>query len=334
MQNILLILFFFLLNGCALNRPFSVDEIDKVYVVKHAPYVKYYKAYFTRTNLKPMQNGKKYLYLYHAKEKDLAILLHRKDQYRLYSLSHPDKKEIIFNASHKTKYHTVLKHLERKGYRLTSPATVGYTSRVSFQQYKGLKTLSVEVEDYSHLQNMYKEAIKTYNAKNIEPIKTKLPKELISSYFKQYHKRAKTQEQLDQLQIIATKLQLNSAEAIVRTTKEDSEKVLEEEKVEEEKIPEEVKVVRVIEKPKKATKPYRYYLEKASYAELNTYLSKGGAYDHLTYNQYNTLKERLKEEKILVDGSLEEVIAVYKKNKDPRYKTRSLELMKKVQESK
>jgi tetratricopeptide (TPR) repeat protein len=318
MQKILLLLFFFLLTGCALNRPFSAAEVDKVYIVKYDSYVKYHRAYFTRTDLKPMQNGKKYLYLYHAKKKDLAILLHRKNQYQLYSLTYPDKKEIIFNVSHKTKYNTVLRSLKRKGYRLTSPTKMGYISRVSLQRYKGIKTLLVEMEDYSRLQEMYKKAIKTYDAKNIKFIKTKLPKELISSYYEYYHKRAKTQKQLKQLQIIAEKLQ----------------KVIEKEKVQEEEVPKEVKVVTAVKKPKEATKPYSYYLKSASYNELNTYLSKGGAKDHLTYNEYNKLKEKLKEEKLLQDGSLEEVISAYKKNKDPRYKTRSLELMKKAQENK
>ena len=338
MQKILLLLFFFLLTGCALNRPFSAAEVDKVYVVKYDSYVKYHRAYFTRTDLKPMQNGKKYLYLYHAKKKDMAILLHRKNQYQLYSLTYPDKKVLIFKT-HKTKDRTILKNLRRKGYHPVSPATIGYTSRVSMQRYKGLKTLLVEVEDYSRLQNMYKKAIKTYDAKNIKSIKTKLPKELISSYYEYYHKRAKTQKQLKQLQIIAEKLHLNSAGTVAQTTREDAKKVIEKEKVQEEKIkeaavPKEVKIVKVIKKPREATKPYSYYLKSASYNELNTYLSKGGARDHLTYNEYNKLKEKLKEEKLLQDGSLEEVIAAYKKNKDPRYKTRSLELMKKAQESK
>ncbi|WP_415407126.1 hypothetical protein ACLHDG_00970 [Sulfurovum sp. CS9] len=334
MQKILLLLFFFVLNGCSLSNAFLTDEVDKVYVVKHDPYVKYHRAYFARTNLIPMRNGTKYLYLYHAKKKDLAILLHRKNQFLLYSLTYPDKKEIIFNVSHKTKYHTVLKRLKRKGYRLTSPVKVGYTSNVAQRRYKGIKTLLVEVEDYSRLQGMYEKAIKSYNAKDIEHIKTKLPKEFISSYYEYYHKRAKTQKQLEQLQIIAEKLQLNSAGAVVQMTKDDSKKVIEEEKVKEEEVPKEVKVVTIIKKPKEAIKPYSYYLESASYNELNTYLSKNETRDHLTYNEYNTLKERLKEEKLLQDGSLEEVIAAYKKNKDPRYKTRSLLLMKKAQENK
>ncbi len=94
-----------------------------------------------------------------------------------------------------------------------------------------------------------------------------------------------------------------------------------------------MKVNKVIETPKKVHKPYSYYLKKASYEELNIYLTKGETKNHLTYNQYNQLKDKLKEEKLLQDGSLEEVITAYKRNKDPRYKTRSLELMKKAQES-
>ena len=347
MQKILLLLFFFLLNGCALNSPFLAGEVDKVYVVKHDSYIKHNRAYFTRTDLKPIRNGNKYLYLYRAKDNNLAILLHRKDKYHLYSLSHPDKKEIIFKTRHKTKDRTVLKNLRRKGYRTISPATVGYISHVSMQRYKGVKTLLVEVEDYSRLQNMYKKAIRTYNAKDIKHIKTKLPKELIYSYYKQYHKRAKTQRQLAQLQIIARKLQLNSVGTAAQTTKKDlkksTEEIIVEETVEEdiieediieEKVPEKVTVNKVIKKPKEVTKPYSYYLKSASYAELNTYLSKSETRGDLTYNQYNQLKEKQKEEKLLVDGSLEEVIAAYKKNKDPRYKARSLQLMKKVHESK
>ena len=339
MQKILLLLFFFLLNGCALNSPFLSGEVDKVYVVKHDSYVKHNRAYFTRIDLKPMRNSNKYLYLYRAKDNNLAILLHRKNKYHLYSLSHPDKKEIIFKTRYKTKDRTVLKNLRRKGYRPISPATVGYISRVSMQRYKDVKTLLVEVKDYSRLQKMYKKAIRTYNANNIKYIKTKLPKELIYSYYKQYHKRAKTQRQLEQLQIIARKLQLNSARAIAATTKEDSKKETEVTEAEtvpkkvEEKIPEKMKVNKVIETPKEVRKPYSYYLKNASYEELNIYLTKSETKNHLTYNQYNQLKDKLKEERLLQDGSLEEVITAYKKNKDPRYKTRSLELMKKAQES-
>ena len=344
MQKVLLLLFFFLLNGCSVNQLLLTDEVDKVYVVKYSPYIKQHRAYFTRDNLKPMQNDQKYIYLYNDIEKDLGILLHRKDQYLLYSLSSPDKKEMIFNVTHKTKDDTVLKSLKRRGYRLTSPTEVGYTSKVSPRIYKGTKTFLVEVTDYTRLEEVYKKAISTYNAKEITKIKTKLPKVFISDYYEQYYKRAKTQKQLKQVQIIGSKLGLYTAPAIVKTAKEDAkeipekspeeEKVKEKEKIKKPEVEKKVSSAEVIKAPREATKPYSYYLKSASYDELNTYLSQSGPREHLTYNQYHILKEKLKEEKILYDGSLEEVIAAYSKNKDPRYKARSLQLMKKAQESK
>ena len=342
MQKVLLLLFFFLLNGCALNRVFLADEIDKVYVVKHTSYVKYHRAYFTRTDLKPIRNGKKYLYFYHTKKHDLAILLHPKKQYRLYSLSYPDKKEMILKSRHHTSYRTLLKYLKHQGYHLTTPEKVGYISHVSLRRYKGIKTLLVEVEDYSRLQNLYQKAIRTYDAKKIKSIQAKLPKQFIAPYYKHYHARAKTEQQLQQLQIIATKLRLNTKgettqhennntikEAVTEATM--AEEAVTEKTVTEEKKPKKVKVSEVIEKPKKAAKPYNYYLNKASFNELDTYLSQGSARDDLTYNQYRKLREKRDEEKLLEDGSLEELLEAYKKNNDPRFKTRILLLMKKTQ---
>ncbi len=339
MQNIVLLLFFFLLNGCTSNRPFLADEVDKVYVVRHDSYLKHHRAYFTRTNLEPIRSGQKYLYLYHAKEKNLVILLHRKEQYLLYSLTYPDKKEIIFNAGDKTRYSTLLKNMEEKGYIPTSPSSMGYISKVTLQQYKGIKTLLVEVKDYSRLQNIYKKAIKTYDAKDIRSIKTKLPKELISSYYEYYHKRARTQKQLKELQIIAIKLQLDSAGEVEQSTKQKPKTVPAKLKAEDpgtagevqvkEERAEEAEVVEVVRQPSKATKPYAYYLESATQNELDIYLSEGGAQDHLTYNQYHTLKTKLKKEELLQDGSLEDLITAYQKDKDPRYKTKILLLMKK-----
>ena len=345
MQKILLLLFFFLLNGCSLNSILALGEVDKTQVVKYSPYVKHYRAYLTRTHLKSLRNGKKYLYFYNKKEKDLSILVYRRNQYILYSLYHPKKRAIVFNTTQRTRYRHIAKKLKQKHYLPTSCTKIACVPHVALRRYKGIKTLRIEVKDYRRLQNIYKKAIRTYNAKGIKSIRTKLPKQLISAYFNRYKKRAKTQKQLEQLQIIAVKLQLASAKNIAKKIKKDplktgkkEEKKVTEEKIIEEPQKEEVKVVEVImEKPKKTTKPYYYYLRSASYGELNSYLSDEDARNDLTYNQYNTLQKRrnvLKEEKLLRDGSLEELIAAYKKNKDPRYKTKILLLMKKVQENK
>ncbi len=345
MQKILLLLFFFLLNGCSLNSILALNEVDKSQVVKYSPYVKHYRAYLTRSNLKPIKNGKKYLYFYNKKEKDLSILVHRRNQYILYSLYHPKKRAIVFNTTRRTRYRHIARKLRHKHYLPTSCTHIACIPHVALRRYKGIKTLRIEVKDYRRLQNMYKKAIRTYNAKEIRSIRVKLPKPLISAYFNRYEKRAKTQKQLEQLQIIATKLQLPSAKSIAKKIKKDTAKEKKEEtkkvikkKGAETPPKEEIKVVEVvIEKPKKITKPYYYYLGNASYGELNSYLSNGEARNDLTYNQYNALQKRrdiLKEEKLLQDGSLEELIAAYKKNKDPRYKTRIMRLMKEVQENK
>lgn len=297
MRTVLFFLLFLLLNGCSLNNLFVKEEINKVTVVQYEPYMKHHRAYFTRTELQTIKDDQKYLYLYNEKENDLGILLHRKNQYILYSLSKPEKQALAINTNPKTTYTHVLKSFKRKGFNLiTSVDTVGYIISVAPRKYKGVKTLLVEIRDYSHLQDLYKQAIKSYNADKIKNIKTKLPKQLVSAYYARYEKRAKTQVQRSQLQIIAQKLQM-------ATEKEKSTK----------------------------HKPYIYYLNDASFDELSAYMSENDTRDSLSHQQYTMLKGRasyLKEEKLLNEGSLEDLITAYKINKNPKYKKRIMSIMK------
>jgi len=308
MRTVVLFLFFFLLSGCSLKNLSVEEEIDKVTVVQYTPYMKHHRAYFTRAELQIIKDDKKYLYLYNAKEKDLGILLHRKNQYILYNLSKPEQQALAINASPKTKYTHALKSFKRKGFNtITSLDAVGYTASVSLRRYKGVKTLLVEIQEYSRLQNLYKQAIKTYNANKIKNIKTKLPKQFVYDYYKRYENRAKTQAQLAQLQIIAQKLQIKTEE------KESTQS----EPVEQES--------------------YTYYLEDASLDELSAYISQRATRNALSYHQYTILKGRktlLQEEKLLHEGSLEDLIAAYKVNKNPKYKKRIMTLIKDTQESK
>jgi hypothetical protein len=317
----------------------ALGEVDKTQIVKYSPYVKHYRAYLTRTHLKTFRNGKKYLYFYNKKERDLSILVHRKNQYILYSLYHPKKHAIIFNTTNRTRYSHIARKLKQRHYFRTSCSKIACIPHVALRRYKGIKTLRIEVKDYRQLQILYKKAIRTYNAKIIKNIRTKLPKKLIYTYFKHYKKRAKTQKQLDQLKIIALKLQLNIFKHKIK-------KISKKEKIEEEKIildktfpeKEEIEVVEVpIPSPRKPIKPYHHYLKNASYPELYSYLYQGDARNDLSYNQYATLQKRiatLKEENLLQEGSLEELITAYKSNKNPRYKSKILLLMKKAQENK
>ncbi len=204
MRTVVFFLLFLLLNGCSLNNLFVAGEINKVTVVQYEPYMKHHRAYFTRTELQTIKDDQKYLYLYNEKENDLGILFHRKNQYILYSLSNPEKQSLAVNVSPKTTYRHILKSFKRKGFNLiTSVDTVGYIVSVAPRRYKGVKTFLVESQDYSHLQDLYKQAIKSYNADKIKNIKTKLPKQLVYEYYQRYEKRAKTQVQRSQLQIIA-----------------------------------------------------------------------------------------------------------------------------------
>ncbi|WP_373031963.1 hypothetical protein [Sulfurovum sp.] len=298
MYKMVVVLFFLLLHGCGLNSLFVADEVDKVTIVKYTPYMKHNRAYFTRTALKVMKDDKNYLYLYHEEENELGILLHRKNQYILYNLSNPEKQALALNATPKTKFSHVVKKFKRKGYRtIDSLEAVGYMASVSLRRYKGVKTLLVDVKDYSRLQDLYKHAIATYDATKIKNIKTTLPRSLIYDDYMHYEKLATTPAQIEQLQIIAKKLKLPTASI-------------------------------------KKYAPYAYYLHESSLDELSAYLSQRSTRDMLSYQQYNMLKQRktdLEEENLFNEGSLEDLIAAYKINKNPKYKERILILMKESQ---
>lgn len=326
LKKVLLISLFLLLNGCSIDSITALGEVDKVQVVKKNASVSHYRAYFVRTRLKPIRNNQKYLYFYNKKKKDLAILLHKNDQYILYSLFHPEASKLTIRTDNKTRYSTIEKALEKKGYHLSNPQEASATSFVALRRYKGIKTLLIEIKDYSALQRKYQKAIKSYNAASIQHITTKLPHSLISEYYDSYYKQAKSDEARAQLKTIAKKLQLESPEEI--QSNKEVKAALEQE------IPEEPKVQEDTEDPKASTLSFTYYAKKASYDELDSYLAESTPKSTLSFNQYAQLEQRhatLKEEKLLNDGSLEELISAYKVTKKPRYKKRILELMKEVQ---
>ena len=296
MRTVVLFLSFLVLSGCSLNNLYVPGEINKVTVVEYTPYMKHHRAYFTRTALETITEDQKYLYFYHEKEKDLGLLLHRKNQYILYNLSKPEQPELVLDAGPKTTHRHVLKSFKRKGFTpIASLDTVGYIVSVVPRRYKGIKTFLVDIQDYSHLQDLYRQAIKTYNANRVKNIQTKLPKHFVYEYYKRYENRAKTRTQLDQLQIIAQKLQIKTQEEI-----------------------------------------YTYYLNDASLNALSAYLAQKDTRASLSYHEYTMLKRRkksLQEEKLFNEGSLEDLIAAYKINKNPKYKKRILSLMKEQQKN-
>jgi len=313
LQKSLLLSLLFLLSGCSLESMLAQAEVDKVYIVKQNASLSHYRAYFKRSQLQPIIKGKKYLYFYNQKKKDLAILLHRYNKYYLYSIYHPASDVLIITSNKKTNYKKIKKYLYKKGYVPTSLSPIYATSKVGLRRYKGIKTLLVEIKDYRALHAKYKHAIKTYNARGIKRVSTKLPKRFITSYYEDVYQKASSPAQRKQLNIIAKKLGLHKNET---KAQENDNKELE---VFENNIPND------------RLNAFNYYNTEASYDELDNYLSKSKMHDTLSFNQTRQLKKRhaqLKENKILHEKSLDELIALYKANKNPKYKERIVYLMK------
>jgi len=356
-------LFIILLNGCSVHNLFVKEQqfdLDTVTVVKYSPFVKEHRAYLPRRDLYLFPNGKKYHYVYHNKKNILGLLLHRRNKFIFYNLSQPKQKPVVLNSSKKTTYTSILKLLSRQGFKtIKSPESKGFLTSVSLKRYKNVKTLLVEVKDYSKLQKLYQSALKTYNASKIQHINTKLPKKLINYDYQHYKKYASTKKEKNQLHIIAKKLGYQTKSFVKKPLKSSAKKV----KIEKKKntVKEEKKVLKKHAPSKKeklhkphimlkkeplkeknttqqsispSTKSYFFYMRQASLEKLSSYLSKPSTAQTLSYLQYNNLIKRkisLREEKILREGSLEELIEAYKKNKNIKYKERIMLLMKNKQ---
>jgi len=314
-KKVLLISFLLILNGCTLDSMLSIGEIDKVQLVKRNASVSHYRAYFERTQLKPIVRHKKYLFFYNKKKKDLAILLYKYHTYTLYSLYHPHQK-IQISASGSGRYSKVRRILRKKGYRLTSPKRVAAIVDVARRRFKGHKTLRVEVKNYQALQKKAIRAIRSYDATILASNKIALPKSLISHLYNQYKIKATTPKERSAIESISINLHLNrpKVEPIVNL---------------EENLTEEVP-----DKVMQSELTFNHYMKVASLDELSTFMKEENTQNLLSYTQYKQLKHRLstlQNEKLLREGSLEALISAFKVNHDPRFKERILTLVKEVQ---
>ena len=325
MRNIVLAFMLFFLSGCSLNHLLLSEEVDTVNVVKYQKYFKHHRAYFKRDNLQFVARHSKYLFLYRTKKKELGILLRRHNTYTLYNFINPEKANITLKSKKALSYKKLLKHFSLAGYKPANLSHLGYSSKIALRRYKGVKTLMVEIKDYSTLKQKYEKAIRSYQSKDILSIKTYLPKKFIYPYFKKYQNQTQSPEKLKQLQRIATKLHFRDKTLII-------EKDLEEE-VNEEIDKDEDENIYVPNHDN--AKEYDYYLHRAPVNELKGYLAKTNTRFSLTHNEYQALQthyNKIKAKTVLKDGSLEELIAAYKVNKDPKYKKRIMILMKETQE--
>lgn len=330
MKKILLVLFTLFFSGCSMNEMLLWTKLNKVAVIKQTSYTTHYRAYFQRDYLKPIRHGKKYLFFYHKKSGDLAILFHPAGSYKLYNITHQTLLPTVIRADRTHGYYAMLRALKKKGFRLASPSRHGFDVSVSLRRYKGVRTYRVDVKDYRKLIARYKYAIRTYDAKKIRKIRTKLPYSFIRSYFERYQTKAVTGRQKAQLHYIGNKLGLyKTASTEKKTILQNTDKV----------SLSNDSTVQADEKPLPEDKPkdlYNYYMHDASYYELQNYLSTSDSKSALSYNQYNTLKQHfshLQEEKLLKEGTLEELIVAYKKNNNPKYKAKILARMKELQAS-
>ena len=324
MRNIVLAFILFFVSGCSLNQLLLSEEIDKVNVVKYQKYLKYHRAYFKRDNLQFITRKNKYIFLYHPKKNTLGILLYRHNTYTLYNFTNPDTVNITLTSKKALPYKKLLKHFSLSGYKPANLSHLGYSSKIALRRYKGVKTLMVEIKDYRQLKQAYEKAIRNYQSKSIMSIKTHLPKKLIYAYFTKYENKATTPAQRIQLQHIADKLRFQDKHIYIQ-----EEDVIEEEIIEED-VGEDIFHPRTDN-----AKGYDYYLNRASVNELQRHLAKNTTQFSLTHIEYQTLQThfaKIKEEALFNEGSLEELIAAYKVNKDPKYKKRILVLMKKTQE--
>lgn len=364
MRHLLSAIVLLFLSGCSINQLLLTDEIDKVNVVKYTPYVKHHRAYFAREHLRPVYKKQKYLFLYHPKKNELGVLLRRQDGYYLYHFTKPKSTPLKLSARHGLSQTQMLKSFSKAGYKIANLTKEGYSAKVGLRRYKGVKTLLVETKNYQKLKKIYEKAIRNYNADSVAHIHTLLPKKFISPYLFYYYKRAKNAQQQKQLQTIASKLHIvipkryQLKKKSITSTQKDKKKRVKSRVSAKRSAPkpstqakktvsspasllpstedieheEEEALIPAQEPP---VKPYNYYLHFASLYELSNYLDDPENRYALSQDQYRRLKRRLdylQEENLLQEGSLENLIAAYKQNRNPRFKQRIMELMKKKQE--
>jgi len=318
-----------LLNSCSLDSIIALSQINKVQLVRSNSYIKEYRAYFARENLLPIKRGRKFLFYYNKRKKDLAILMHPRGEYIAYSITKSPNRVLDIDSSRKKGYRYINSLLRRYGYRQVNPANVGYKTSLSRRIFKGHKTYYLRAINYEKLISKYKQAIHSYNYTKIKNIKTKLPTSFIYSYFKQYEQKASTTKQKEQIQLIGIKLGLRKS--IKTKTKQKNNTPIKEDSTKKS-----LDTLSLQSHQKKKQKPlYDEYSKCNSYKKLHKFLHSKQAKESLSYAEFSKLSFReaqLREKELLANGSIEELIAEYKKTNNPRYKKKAMELMHKVKE--
>jgi len=299
------------MQGCSLQELFLFQEINKITVVRYTSSVKHHRAYFERTALLRVANGKRYLFLYHRKRKDLALILRKKDHYTLYHFFDLSRKPVTLPASKNISARQMLRLFAKKSYRKVDLLKEGFVVTTGLRRYKGVKTLLIDVKDYRALKKRYEEAIRHYNAGKIRSLSLTPPASMLKATLLHHYALAVNGEQKEQLRIIARKLHI-----ALPSSPSDSEEPR-------------------AAIPSVTNRDYTYYLHKASMQELKQCLTDPTQTRSLSDGEFLLLRHRLEkmqQEDLLRHGSIEALIKAYKTNKDPRFKQRIFEMMKAKQE--
>jgi len=296
-----------ILHGCAIGTLMVPKGVDRAEVVAFGSTIKHYRIYLERSRLRPILNHKKYLYFYHKKSKKPAVLIHRQKHYTLYSLTDPKQKPFTFLQSYKARYRHILRTLKTQGYQpLTYPAQIGFEIEVGYRRFKGAKTLLIEAKDYTTLIRLSRQAIRDYTLTPLERVEHSLPPHFISSYYQLYSTRATSPQQHEVLKVIAQKLQLTPNTTPISEELNTTQRS----KLVEERIRQRIQKLATQHNqtrakqiarrqhpqrtaaPKTRPKPYRYYLQSASSAELTRYLLNPQSIKQLSSRQYGELMKR------------------------------------------
>jgi hypothetical protein len=324
----LVIVSILILNSCSIDSIVALTQLDKIEQVQHNSYITKYQGYFARRNLHPISYGHKFLYLYNHRARKFAILLHPNDRYVAYSVASNSRKIMDLKSGG---YRYAIRLLKRYGYRRVTPSQVGYKVHIARRVFKGHKTYLLSITNYQKLIYRYKQAIKTYNYKRVKYIRTKLPKELIRGYFNRYRVKASTRYEREQISLIGIKLGIiKSRKTAHSISKKEDKKPLANIKKDREHPIIKPTTPTVKEKPKSL---YERYSKVTSYSTLHRFLISKEAKESLTYAEFSRLKykeAKLQERELLAHGTIEELIAQYKKTNNPRYKSKAMELMKNI----
>jgi hypothetical protein len=235
-------------------------------------------------------------------------------------------------SSRRVGYRYVNHLLKKHRYYQVNPSKYGYKANIYKRIFKDIKTYYLRGIDYNNLIYTYKKAIKSYNYAKVKNIRTKLPLAYIKPYYNRYKNSAKTASQKSQIEQIGIKLGI-----IKNKTTKPAKQIIDTKQDEDIQDTQPAPIEEVVQaKPIEDNKPtgdelFDRYINTKSYSKLHKFMQTKEAKEKLSYAQFSRLtylEAKLKEQELLKHGSIEELIAEYKKTNNPRYKSRAMELMK------